>query len=337
MAGDRRNFLRRDFLTLSGAALLAATSRAGSVSRPRRVGIVGVPFNSAGLTGGVAHAPAALRAHGLVQHLSQVCDVRDYGDVAFAPPRAVRDAASGIKSLAATQSMVPAVQSAVARVLADGRFPLLLGGDCPVMLGALAAAHQRLGRVGLVFVDGHEDAYPPHASLSGEAADMEFGFAIGLYLEGTPKDFARRFPVVQPSDAVIIGARDAADIARDKVVSLASKVRVISDAGRKPWIARTSRAGNKPGWKRTEFPGSGCTPTSMFCRALPCRRSTTLNRAVFPGSNSPVWRAPSSPVLRRSGGTSRSTIRTLTRSKRTPPPSLNSLWRRFIPNPEIQS
>jgi arginase len=221
---------RRHFIKLSGAALVAATLRAASEPVVRKVGIVGVPFNSAGLASGVARAPAALREHGLVEHLSAVCDVRDYGDVAFAPMRPVRDAASGIKSLAATESMVPAVESAVARVLADGRFPLVLGGDCPVMLGGLAAAHQRLGRVGLIFVDGHEDAYPPHASTTGEAADMEFAFAIGLYLDSAPKDFAGRFPVVQPSDAVIIGARDAADIARDKIVSLASKVRIISEA-----------------------------------------------------------------------------------------------------------
>jgi arginase len=221
---------RRHFMKLFGATLVAPTLRAGAEPVARKVGIVGVPFNSAGLASGVARAPAALRAHGLVEHLSAVCDARDYGDVTFAPLRPERDAASGIKSLAATESMVPAVQVAVEQVLTDGRFPLVLGGDCPVMLGGLAAAHRRWGRVGLIFVDGHEDAYPPHASTTGESADMELGFALGLYLETAPKEFARRFPVVRSSDTVIIGARDAADIKRDKTASLASKVRMISDA-----------------------------------------------------------------------------------------------------------
>jgi len=210
---------RRHFVKLSGAVLASATLRAQPAGAPRKIGIVGVPFNSAGVTSGVGRAPAALRAHGLVGQLSRVNDVRDYGDVEFAALRPVRDSVSGIKSLEATKSMVPAVEAAVTRVLADGRFPLILGGDCPVMLGGLAAAHRRLGRVGLMFVDGHEDAYPPHASPTGEAADMEFAFAIGLYLEDAPRDFAHRFPIVQPSDAVIIGARDTADLAHDKVVT----------------------------------------------------------------------------------------------------------------------
>jgi arginase len=221
---------RRHFIKLSGAALTTTTLRAQPAGARRKIGIVGVPFNSAGITSGVGRAPAALRTHGLVAQLSKVNDVRDYGDVMFATLQPVRDSVSGIKSLRATESMVPAVEAAVMRVLADGRFPLILGGDCPVMLGGLAAAHRHLGRVGLLFVDGHEDAYPPHASPTGEAADMEFGFAIGLYLEDAPRDFANRFPLVQPSDTVIIGARDTADLAHDKVVSLASKVRIISDA-----------------------------------------------------------------------------------------------------------
>lgn len=221
---------RRHFMKLSGAVLTAGTLRARPAGDPRKIGIVGVPFNSSGIASGVGRAPAALRAHGLVEQLSKRNDVRDYGDVGFAALQPVRDTISGIKSLQATESMVPAVEAVVARVWADGRFPLILGGDCPVMLGGLAAAHRRLGRVGLMFVDGHEDAYPPHASPTGEAADMEFGFAIGLYLEDAPRDFANRFPLARASDTVIIGARDTADLAHDNVVSLASKVRVISDA-----------------------------------------------------------------------------------------------------------
>jgi arginase len=219
---------RRQFIKFSGGVLTAATLRAQPAGTTRKLGIVGVPFNSAGIKSGVGRAPAALRAHGLVEQLSKGNDVHDYGDVEFAPLRPVRDPVSGIKSLEATESMVPAVEAVVARVLADGRFPLILGGDCPVMLGGLAAARDRLRRVGLMFVDGHEDAYPPHASPTGEAADMEFAFAIGLYLEDAPREFANRFPIVQPLDTVIIGARDTADLKKDKVASLASKVRVIS-------------------------------------------------------------------------------------------------------------
>jgi prepilin-type processing-associated H-X9-DG protein len=34
------------------------------------------------------------------------------------------------------------------------------------------------GRIGMLFVDGHEDVYTPHESTFGEAADMELGLAL---------------------------------------------------------------------------------------------------------------------------------------------------------------
>ncbi len=34
--------------------------------------------------------------------------------------------------------------------------------------------------MGVLFIDGHEDAWPPELSTTGEAADMELGFALGV-------------------------------------------------------------------------------------------------------------------------------------------------------------
>jgi len=54
--------------------------------------------------------------------------------------------------------MISQVRDAVAAARRSGRFPLLVGGDCPVILGALAALQADGGQPGLLFVDGHEDA-----------------------------------------------------------------------------------------------------------------------------------------------------------------------------------
>jgi arginase len=43
-------------------------------------------------------------------------------------------------------------------------------------LAAVKEIHRN--NAGLFFIDGHEDAYPTHKSPIGEAADMEFGFAL---------------------------------------------------------------------------------------------------------------------------------------------------------------
>jgi hypothetical protein len=60
-----------------------------------------------------------------------------------------------------------------------GRFPLLIGGDCPVILGALAALQDGAGGPGLLFVDGHEDAWPPRASPAGERPIASPGWRCG--------------------------------------------------------------------------------------------------------------------------------------------------------------
>jgi len=226
-----RKLTRRDALRAAAVALYFHGVAGAHLSQPasRKVGVLGVPFNSAGISSGVARAPQSLRAHGLIPRLAEVCDVRDYGDVEFAGLEPVRDPESGVKSLHGLVAMLPAVRTSASRVLADGRFPLLLGGDCPVMLGGIAAARSHYHRLGLLFVDGHEDAYPPHASPTGEAADMELGFAVGLNTESLPKELASWFPLVKKSDAVVIGARDSADLKQDRVATVAGKVRVVSD------------------------------------------------------------------------------------------------------------
>jgi arginase len=192
------------------------------------VTVVGVPFNSAGLTDGVARAPAALRQAGLVSGLARRLQVADAGDVRFAPPAPQRSPASGLLAEPALVSMVAATREAVAAVHQAGRFPLVLGGDCPVMLGALAATRDRHGSVGLLMLDGHEDAYPPRRSPTGEAADSELALALGL-ADGLPDGLATLLPLLDPSQVGLLGPRDDAAIARQGVASLRGVVPLWSD------------------------------------------------------------------------------------------------------------
>jgi arginase len=192
------------------------------------VTVVGVPFNSAGLTGGVARAPAALRRAGLVPALARRLEVADAGDVGFDPPAPERSPTSGLLAERALVSMVAGAGQAVATAHQAGRFPLVLGGDCPVMLGALAATRDRHGGVGLLMLDGHEDAYPPSRSPTGEAADSELALALGL-AEGLPDGLATLLPLLAPGQVGLLGPRDDAAIAREGVASLRGVVPLWSD------------------------------------------------------------------------------------------------------------
>lgn len=193
------------------------------------IALVSVPYSSTGLTTGEACGPAALRAAGLLDILRRVDTVGDLGDVAFHGSTPRRDARSGIIGPSALTEMVLAVQTAVARALAGGYFPVVIGGECPLLLGCLTASRDAYGRVGLLFVDGHEDAWPPHASTTGEAADMELGLAIGYSrLTGVPK-LAALLPVVRPEDTVLLGPRDKQEILGAGEASLAEMTTLLSD------------------------------------------------------------------------------------------------------------
>ena len=76
------------------------------------------------------------------------------------------------------------INFAVAAVLEEGGRPLVVDGDCTILVGALTAAKERFGRVGLAFVDGHLDFFGGDTSASGEAADMDLAFVTGYGPEG---------------------------------------------------------------------------------------------------------------------------------------------------------
>ena len=121
-------------------------------------------------------------------------------------------------------------RDAVAELHGRGRTPVLVGGDCPVILGALAALGAMGERPGLVMVDGHEDAYPPAASPTGEASDSELGIALGLFDDALPAELERLTPLLDPERVALIGPRDRAELLANAVPTLARRVWMRTDA-----------------------------------------------------------------------------------------------------------
>jgi arginase len=160
----------------------------------RAIELVGVPYTSMAEPGGIARAIGVLRSAGLADRLLAAGDVSDRGDLALVEGDGVRGR-SGLLNEAALVRLVAATRDAVLSSHERGRLPLLVRGDCPVMLGALAAIRDRHGRGGLVLVDGHEDAWPPALSPTGEASDSEVGIALGLVGEPLPDPLAGLVPL----------------------------------------------------------------------------------------------------------------------------------------------
>ena len=199
------------------------------MSARRSIELIGVPFNSSGTSDGVARAPAALRRAGLVDALRAVgLAVRDAGDVDLEPGGPIRDAVSGIIAPGALVAMIRAVRGAVAAAGDRGAFPVVIGGDCPILIGCLAAERER--SPGLLFVDGHDNAWPAHESTTGEAADMELGLLLGPAPVGLPADLRHEIPELDPGAVTIVGARDGAELDGAGVASIGDRVEMIPPA-----------------------------------------------------------------------------------------------------------
>ncbi len=158
---------------------------------------------------GVEGLGDALLGHGLARALG----ARIASTVAPPPASGVCDPASGVLNGPEIAAYAAALADAVGKVLDAGDVPLVLGGDCSVLLGG-ALALRRRAAAGLLFLDGHADFYQPSAEPSGEAASMDLALATG-YGPPTVGDLEGRSPLVRADDAVIVGFRDAEEQARD--------------------------------------------------------------------------------------------------------------------------
>jgi arginase len=154
---------------------------------------------------GVERLPQTLLRHGLAERLG----ARHAG--VLIPPTydPYIDPTTHMLNAPAIARWSVVLADAVADVLDRREFPVVLGGDCSILLGP-ALALRRRGRYGLLFVDGHADFYQPEANPTGEAASMDLALATG-HGPAVVADLEGLGPLVRVDDAVAFGFRDAAE------------------------------------------------------------------------------------------------------------------------------
>jgi arginase len=152
---------------------------------------------------GVEKLPSCLLGHGLAELL----DARRAARLETPPYDPLRDPETQTLNASAIAAWTPKLADAVESVIDLSEFPLILGGDCSILLGS-ALALKRRGRYGLLFIDGHADFYQPEVNPNGEAASMDLAFATG---HGPPllTNLEQRGPLVREDDVVAYGFRDA--------------------------------------------------------------------------------------------------------------------------------
>lgn len=151
---------------------------------------------------GVEMLPDALKQAGLIEGL-QADDAVRLEAPAYNPER---DTATLLLNLYSIRAFSLQLAEKVIEVRRKGHFPVVLGGDCSILIGCMLAL-RRLGQYGLFFIDGHADFYQPEAEPNGEVASMELALVSGRG-PAVLTDFAGLKPLVQDKAIVAFGYRD---------------------------------------------------------------------------------------------------------------------------------
>jgi arginase len=136
--------------------------------------VLDAPSNLGLRPSGVETLPVALKSAGLVTRLGAAYA----GRIPPPPFSPERDPQTGIRNLASIRDYSQRVASALVPLVQDGAFPIVLGGDCSILIGAMLGL-RRIGRYGLFFVDAHADFYQPEADSYGEVASQELAILTG--------------------------------------------------------------------------------------------------------------------------------------------------------------
>lgn len=188
----------------------------------RAIAIIGAPLDLGAGRRGVDMGPSAVRVAGLGRRLGALgYDVTDLGNVPVAQAESVPDEgprdAKYLPQIAATCERLGELTS---QALADGKTPLVLGGDHSIAVGTVAGVsrffRQSNKKIGLLWIDAHADMNTPQSSPSGNVHGMPLACCIGI----GPDPLARMFgfsPKVDPANVVLLGIRDLDRIEREIV------------------------------------------------------------------------------------------------------------------------
>lgn len=150
---------------------------------------------------GVEELPEALHRHDIGGRL------RASRHLQLTPPpySPERDPITGINNAAKIVSFARTQADTVGNELDAASFPLVLGGDCTVMLGSMLALARR-GRPGMLFLDGHADFAHAEVEPSGEAASMDLALATGRGPHGFGP-IATSDPLIDEDRVAVLGYR----------------------------------------------------------------------------------------------------------------------------------
>lgn len=161
-----------------------------------KLSVILAPYDSGHYQSGFGQGPDALITGGLAEALTLAghdVDVEDIGKVGGDQPREI---ATGF-------AVCRAVSARVDAALEDGRFPVVLAGNCLTAIGAVAGERAN----SIIWFDQHGDINTPETSAHGFLDGMALATALGLCW----KPIAHTVPgfkAIDPARCLLVDARD---------------------------------------------------------------------------------------------------------------------------------
>jgi arginase len=186
------------------------------VRQPNQIALLGAPTSAAAMSAGHEGAPAALRAAGLAERLQsagyEVTDLGDDPPHVYAPDDESPRARNIRGVLGALEALKPRVEHAVK----SAALPLIVSGDCSVVLATVAGVRRYFRHVSLIYVDRDADLNTPATTPSGCVDGMVISHVIGRGAAEMVR-FWSEPPLVREPDLALFGI-DRVDPAEEEVL-----------------------------------------------------------------------------------------------------------------------
>jgi arginase len=161
--------------------------------------IIGVPYDLDQPYTGKGKAPDALLDHGLAQRLGELGYTTVLAEMVDLPD-------SDDPLVTRIGRLMTKVGYEVARSRAAGFFPLIVGGDCLVALGAVSGLLDP-PNTAVAWIDAHGDFNTPETTISGYLGGMPLACAVGRGLSELREQCKLITPLPERNVA-LIGVRD---------------------------------------------------------------------------------------------------------------------------------
>jgi len=178
----------------------------------REVRIIGVPLDLGASRRGTDVGPSAMRIAGLGDHLRRLgYSVAREDDI---PAPAMETQVSSNKKARFKEQILEVctkLAHEVKKHMAEGAFPLVLGGDHSIAMGTVAGVsshfRDRKESLGLIWFDAHGDMNVPGVSPSGNIHGMPLAHLLGQG-DIDLKNILGFSPKINPRNVALIGIRD---------------------------------------------------------------------------------------------------------------------------------